>query len=187
MSSITGAVHLHNAHQQLTAYECATYDCSHSHATTPNRCLQVQAQALSNTDREPLRALCTTTILQHIRSLCKTHQLPSCQPSALNPPQHFDKLRDRSTSGGASASKPAAPQQQPELATSSSEPATESAAAKPEPAEAGASKPSASRDIAALLAAEVAGLKDKKLQRFKLHQTGIKGTIYIMFMGEPGA
>ncbi|MEW5313958.1 MAG: hypothetical protein WDW38_005488 [Sanguina aurantia] len=98
--------------------------------------------------------------------------------------EHFDKLRDRSPSGAATASKPAAPQQ-PQLAPSSSEPAAESAAAKPEPAEAGPPKPSASRDIAALLAAEVAGLKDKTLQRFKLHQTGIKGTIYIMFMGEP--
>ncbi|GLC41680.1 hypothetical protein PLESTB_000689400 [Pleodorina starrii] len=38
-----------------------------------------------------------------------------------------------------------------------------------------------SKDIAALLAAEVAELKDKKAKRFRVHHTGVKGCIYILF------
>ena len=43
------------------------------------------------------------------------------------------------------------------------------------------------QSIDALLAAEVADLKDKKKQRFKWHDTGIKGTVFVEFPEEAGA
>jgi hypothetical protein len=36
-------------------------------------------------------------------------------------------------------------------------------------------------DIAAALAAEVAGLKDRSKRRFRAHDTGIKGTFFVVF------
>ncbi|GIL57424.1 hypothetical protein Vafri_12651 [Volvox africanus] len=41
------------------------------------------------------------------------------------------------------------------------------------------------KDIAALLAAEVAQLKDKKAARFKVHDTGVKGCMFIIFPSDP--
>ena len=70
--------------------------------------------------------------------------------------EHYDKLQKESQ-GGASTSASAA--------------ADEGAAEKAE----------ASKDISALLAAEVADLKDKSKHRFKHHETGIKGVQYVSF------
>ena len=41
----------------------------------------------------------------------------------------------------------------------------------------------AGKDIASLLAAEVADLKRKPAKRFRVHHTGVKGTFYILFPG----
>jgi hypothetical protein len=42
------------------------------------------------------------------------------------------------------------------------------------------------QSIDALLAAEVADLKDRKKQRFKWHDTGIKGTVFVEFPEDEG-
>lgn len=72
--------------------------------------------------------------------------------------EHYDKLQKESQ--GASTSSVAPPAQE-----------------APEKAE-------GSKDISALLAAEVADLKDRSKHRFKHHETGIKGCQYVSFPPE---
>ncbi|GIL89684.1 hypothetical protein Vretifemale_17458 [Volvox reticuliferus] len=43
----------------------------------------------------------------------------------------------------------------------------------------------AGKDIAALLAEEVAQLKDKKAARFQVHDTGVKGCMFVVFPSDP--
>lgn len=71
-------------------------------------------------------------------------------------PQHYEKL------GGASTSKPAA-----------------AGAADGQAA-------AASKDISALLAEEVATIKEKSKRLFTYHDVGIRGCCYIIFPAEPG-
>lgn len=49
---------------------------------------------------------------------------------------------------------------------------------------AGGDKKEEKKDIASLLAAEVADLKDRRKKRFRWHDTHIKGVVYIEWPGE---
>lgn len=52
--------------------------------------------------------------------------------------------------------------------------------------EVGAFAAPAPQSVDALLAAEVAALKDKKKRRFQMHDTGVKGTFFLVFPDEEG-
>jgi hypothetical protein len=56
----------------------------------------------------------------------------------------------------------------------------------PQKADEAASKDDKPKDISAMIAAEVADLKDKSKRTFKYHDTQVQGTVYIQFPEEPG-
>lgn len=56
----------------------------------------------------------------------------------------------------------------------------------PAKADEAASKDDKPKDISAMIAAEVADLKDKSKRTFKWHDTQVQGTVYIQFPEEPG-
>ena len=98
----------------------------------------------------------------------KTHSsLILCRP--ITPPQHYDKLSAEASSSGC------------DKAAATSEDPSASAAAT-----AAAGSGGGSKDISALLAEEVAGLKDRKQQRFKTHNVDVKGCTFIIFPDTPG-
>ncbi|KXZ41337.1 hypothetical protein GPECTOR_536g540 [Gonium pectorale] len=83
--------------------------------------------------------------------------------------EHYDKLAAAAPGGAA----------QPAAAAAAAASADKDPKAGAASGDAGGG--SGTKDIAALLAAEVEELKDKAAARFRVHQTGVKGVVYVLF------